>query len=297
MNEIINKIIFETLEKNKTVLSLLIYGFGGVVFQNQFNQLAGVKNTDLIDFLKEHNYIKIVKLNRNNLIVARYKLYKHFGLNNKSTVISGKRILHSSLYAEILIRCHASDERYIAKSLHAGTMCFYSPEDSLNLITRVKTHAEKHGHNTKYLSGSIDDIKAKVDFYKNKTKGSKATLTRSAVAKNEKDILVLKDNSIYIMGANYDNESYIFDVAIFVHSLRFDKLIRQLTMTDKVIKTTFLGLPIKINITVYSHIPENKGYEAKAKNYYNKNFNNKLNLIFFDTKRKLFSGIDINNLL
>ena len=298
MNEIIKKLIIETLENNKTVLKLLIYGFGGVVFQNQFKELAGIKNDDLVNFLTEHKYIKVVKINKNKLIVARNKLYKHFGLGNKSTVVSGKRILHSSLYAEILIRCHGSDERYIEKSLHAGTMCFYSPEDALNLINRVKSHADKHGLNTDYLSGSIDDIASKVNFFKNKTKGSKATMQKSAFAKTTKDILVLKDNSIYIMGVNFDSENYIIDVGVFVHTLRFDKIIRQLNSLDKIIRATLYGLPLKINITAYSHFPENKGYVAKTQNYLkSRDYENTLKFIFFDSKRKLFSGIDISKWL
>ena len=151
MNEIIKKIIIETLEKHDTVLRLLIYGFGGVCFKKQFKEIAGEKDDSFINFLIEHNFIKKVKLNKNTLLVARYKLYSHYGLNNKSSVISGKRILHSSLYAEYLIRCHGSDERYIKKHLHAGTISFYSPEDALNLLTRVSIHANNHGHNTEYL--------------------------------------------------------------------------------------------------------------------------------------------------
>ncbi|MBQ6935112.1 MAG: hypothetical protein IJN49_01060 [Clostridia bacterium] len=298
MNEIIKKIIIETLDKHKTVLKLLIYGFGGVVFESQFKEIAGVRNNDLVNFLTEHKYIKVVKINKNNLIVARNKLYKNFGLENKSSVLSGKRVLHSSLYAEILIRCHASDERYIEKSLHAGTMSFYSPEDALNLITRVKAHAEKHGFNTEYLSGSIDDISAKVDFFKKKTKGSKTTLSKSPVAKSTKDILVLKDNSTYIMGVNFDKANYIFDVAVFSDALNFGKIIRQVFTADKVIRTTFFGLPVKISITVYSHFPENKGLVAKTQNYLkSKSYENEVNFKFFDTKRKLFSGIDINKWL
>ena len=103
-------------------------------------------------------------------------------------------------------------------------MSFYSPEDALNLITRVKAHAEKHGFNTEYLSGSIDDISAKVDFFKKKTKGSKTTLSKSPVAKSTKDILVLKDNSTYIMGVNFDKANYIFDVAVFSDALNLVKL-------------------------------------------------------------------------
>lgn len=298
MNEIINKIIIETLEKHDTALSLLIYGFGGVIFKNQFKEITGEKNDNLVNFLVEHKYIKTVKLNKNTLLVARYKLYSHYGLKNKSSVVSGKRILHSSLYGEILIRCHSADERYIKKSLHAGTVCYYSPEDALNLLTRVSAHAEKHGHDIQYLSSSIDEIRSKVNFCKSRTKGNRETLKKSAIAKETKDILVLKDNGIYILGVNYDGENYIFEVGIFAHTLRFDKIIKQLLLSDRVIKSTFYGLPVKLNITVYSHFPENKGYSARTEKVLKeKNYTNTVKFMFFDSKRKLFSGIDINKWL
>ena len=86
MNEIITKIIFETLEKHDTALRLLIYGFGGVIFKNQFKEIAGEKNDNLVNFLVEHKFIKTVKLNKNTLLVARYELYSHFGLKNKSSI-------------------------------------------------------------------------------------------------------------------------------------------------------------------------------------------------------------------
>ncbi len=298
MNEIITKIINETLEKHDTVLNLLVYGFGGVVFKNQFNEIAGEKNDNLINFLIDNKYIKTVKINKNTLIVARYKLYSHFGLKNKSSVVSGKRILHSSLYAEILIRCHLSDERYIKKSLHAGTISFYAPEDALNLLTRITAHAKKHGHDIQYLSSSVDEIKRKVDFCKSKTKGKKDTLKKSAISKETKDILVLKDNGVYIMGVSYDGEEYYFDVGVFAHTLRFDKVIKQLYLSDAVIRSTFYGLPVKINISVYSHFPENKGYVVRTEKVLQENnFSNAVNFMFFDSKRKLFSGIDINKWL
>ena len=297
MNEIITKIIIETLEKHDTALRLLIYGFGGVIFKNQFKEITGEKNDNLVNFLVEHKFIKTVKLNKNTLLVARYKLYSHFGLKNKSSVCSGKRILHSSLYAEILIRCHSADERYIKKSLHAGTVCYYAPEDALNLLTRVEAHAQKHGHDTQYLSSSIDEMRRKVEFCKSRTKGNKDTLNKSEVSKETKDILVLKDNGVYVLGVNYDGE-YIFDVGIFAHTLRLDKVIRQIQLSDSVIKSTFYGLPVKINITVYSHFPENKGYSARTEKILKeKNYSNTVKFIFFDSKRKLFSGIDINKWL
>ena len=122
-------------------------------------------------------------------------------------------------------------------------------------------------------------------------------MNNSAVSKETKDILVLKDNGVYIMGANYDGE-YIFDVGIFAHTLRLDKVIRQIQLADSVIKSTFYGLPVKINITVYSHFPENKGYSNRTEKILKeKNYSNTVKFIFFDSKRKLFSGIDINKWL
>ena len=228
---------------------------------------------------------------------GRTIVWKGFSLKWYEALFNDNRLM-GALVNTLLIAVLASLFATILGTAAAIGISNFKGKKRVNLITRVKSHAEKHGLNTEYLSGSIDDISAKVDFFKNKTKGSKNKLSKSPVAKSTKDILVLKDNSTYIKGVNFDKESYIFDVAVFSDALNFGKIIRQVYSAEKVIRTTFFGLPVKINITVYSHYPENKGLVAKTRNYLkSKNYENEVNFKFFDTKRKLFSGIDINKWL
>ncbi|MBO5135885.1 MAG: hypothetical protein J6C17_00700 [Clostridia bacterium] len=298
MEEISSRIAKETIDKNKDIFHLLIYGFGGIIFENQFKEISKIKNNKFFKFLEEQKYIKITYLGSNKVITARNKLYNYFGLEYKTVKISWKRVLHSSLLAEYIIRCHSADERYIKKFLHTGTISFYAPEDALNLMTRVQAHAEEKALNTKYLSSSINDLKTKLDFIKQKCKGNKTKLEKSVASKYNKDILALKDSCIFIMGVGFDGNDYVFDVAIYAHSLRFDRLIKQINLADSSIRYAFFGLPIKIDITLYSHFEENEAYTTRIKEYLiSEEYPNNVDFMFFNTKKKLFSGIDIDNLL
>jgi len=298
MEEISSRIAKETIDKNKDIFHLLIYGFGGIIFENQFKEISKIKNNKFYRFLEEQKYIKITYLGSNKVITARNRLYNYFGLEYKTVKISWKRVLHSSLLAEYIIRCHSADERYIKKFLHTGTISFYSPEDALNLMTRVQAHAEEKALNTKYLLSSINDLKTKLDFIKQKCKGNKTKLEKTVASKYNKDILALKDSCIFIMGVGFDGKDYVFDVSIYAHSLRFDRLIKQIKLADSSIRYAFFGLPIKIDITLYSHFEENEAYTTRIKEYLiSEEYPNNVNFMFFNTKKKLFSGIDIDNLL
>lgn len=298
MQEISERLAKEIIDEKKHLFSLLIYGFGGIIFENQFREIAKLKNIKMLNFLEEQKYIKRSYLGSNRVISAKKRLYNYFGLRDKSVKISWNRVLHSSLLAEYIIRCHSADERYIKKFLHTGTISFYAPEDALNLMTRVQAHAEKKELNTKYLTSSIADLKTKVDFIKQKCQGNKTKLTKSVASKYTRDILALKDSSIYIMGVGFDGNDYVFDVAIFTHSLRFDRLIRLIKLADSSIRYNFFGLPLKIDVNVYSHFEENKSYISRIKEHLkSQEYPNNVNFMFFNTKKKLFSGIDIDNLL
>ena len=75
-------------------------------------------------------------------------------------------------------------------------------------------------------------------------------------------------------------------------------LIKQIKLADSSIRYAFFGLPIKIDITLYSHFEENEAYTTRIKEYLiSEEYPNNVNFMFFNTKKKLFSGIDIDNLL
>lgn len=100
-------------------------------------------------------------------------------LDNKTIILTSKRILHSALVAEMLIRTYGSDLNRIERMLKAGNFFYFSPRNSLYFLNHIYSFMElKKSCDLAVLQGSIKEHEKKVNFFEGSRKGRKDKLEK-----------------------------------------------------------------------------------------------------------------------
>ncbi len=280
------------LADNEKIIYIIILGCGGVMFLKHFRQLTNTKDTKLIDKLADNGIIKIKQVGRNKVVIARYTAYCYLGLKSKSAKITSKHLLHSALLCEMLIHTYHGNIDKMIKVLKQSNFQYYSIEDSQNFINRVMCFMADKSANTSTLQSFLDEIKEKTEFLKSSTKGRKETLNKSDCQTS--DLLILRNNSVYIHFADYIDGTLQIHIAIYQHQNNPDKLIRNIKKAYNLFGAMLYGIRSKIYIDVYSLNDKSEYTENKIfRQFPNEN----ISFHWYSVKNRLFSGIDVEKWL
>lgn len=222
MDRIDNLLKEELLKQNNKIFFVIIYACGGVMFLKHFYELLGKQDKKLLQRMIDAKLLKTKRLGKSYIIIGKYSLYQHFGLQNKSIVLTSKRILHSALVAEMLIHTYGNDLNRIEKMLRAGNFLYFSTEDSLNFLNRIYCFMVlKKSYELSVLHGSIKEHENKVNFYNNCRKGKRDKLEKVEFC--EEDLFTLRSKDIYMRYADFKGDTLRIYVAILSNGKRIDK--------------------------------------------------------------------------
>lgn len=291
----------ELLKQNSKIFFIILYVFGGVMFLKHFYELLGKQDKKLLQRMIDVKLLKTKRLGKSCIIIAKYSLYQYFGLENKSIVLTSKRILHSALVAEMLIHTYGNDLNRIEKMLRAGNFQYFSPEDSLNFLNRIYCFLElKKRYNLSVLQGSIKEHQNKVNFYKSSRKGKKDKLDKGEFF--EEDLFALRSKDIYMRYADFKGDTLRIYVAILSNGKRTDKVVEAINKSELTLQYMLEGINIKICFDIYSLDEKSEYLESRVKANLLKIKGNELkedyysdtiNFHWYNSRKTLFSGIDI----
>ena len=214
------------LADNEKIIYIIIWGCGGVMFLKHFYSMLGKTDTKLIERLIDNGIIKVKQIGRNKVIIARHIAYCYFELSTKSPRLTSKHLLHSALLCEMLIHTYFDNTEKMVKILQQGNFCYYAVENSLNFLNRVYCFMNGKSADTSTLKLYLDELAEKTEFLKSSTKGRKDTLKKNACQTT--DLLIMRNNNIYIKYADYTDSMLQVHLAIFQYQNNADKLIRNI---------------------------------------------------------------------
>ena len=280
------------LADNEKIIYLIISGCGGVMFMKHFYSMIGKTDTRLIDRLIDNGIIKVKQIGRNKVIIAKHTAYRHFGLSTKSPRLTSKHLLHSALLCEMLIHTYFDNTEKMVKILQQGNFCYYAVENSLNFLNRVYCFMNGKSADTSTLKLYLDELKEKTEFLKSSTKGRKDTLKKTACQTT--DLLILRNNNIYVHYADYTENTLQIHLAIFQYQNNTEKLIRNIKKSLEAVSSMMYGIPTRVIIDVYSL---NEKSEFLQKKVFNSFPDENIRFHWYNVKNRLFSGIDVEKWL
>lgn len=301
MNKIDNLLKEELLKQNNKIFYIIIYGCGGVMFLRHFYELTGKQNKKLLQRMIDAKLLKTKRLGKSQIVIAKYAVYQYFGLDNKTIILTSKRILHSALIAELLIYTYGNDLNRIERMLRSGNFCYFSPRDSLNFLNRIHSFMElKKCYDLSVIQGSIKEHENKVNFFEGSRKGKKDKLVKNEF--HSVDLLTLRNKDIYLRYTDYKGDTLCVYVAFLANGKGANKIVEAINKSEMALQYMLDGIKIKIYFDIYSldekslsienRVKENllkfKGNEMKE-DYYN----DVITFHWYNTKKSLFSGIDI----
>lgn len=301
MDKIDNLLKEELLKQNNKLFFIIIYANGGVMFLKHFYELLGKQDKKLLQRMIDAKLLKTKRLGKSHIVIAKYSLYQHFGLENKSIILTSKRILHSALVSELLIHTYGRDLNKIEKMLRAGNFLYFSPEDSLNFLNRIYCFMElKKSFDLSVLQGSLKEHENKVNFYKSSRKGNKDKLEKGKFC--EEDLFTLRSKDIYMRYADFKADTLRVYVAILSNGKRTDKIVEAINKSEMTLQYMLEGINIKIYFDIYSLDEKSELLESRVKvnllklkgnelkeDYYS----DAINFHWYNSRKTLFSGIDI----
>ena len=306
MNEIQEKIQGDLMKRYHRQLYVVLLGGGGVIFRSHFMKLLGEDAEYVLKMMINHNIVKQKRVGRNFVIVLKHAVYCHYQFPNKNAKLTSKRLLHSALLFEMLIRNYGADGIIkMEKLLCMSNLPYYSLHNSLDILTRIYSFLTYKGEeDLSSLKWSIDRISKKIEFMKQSTKGRKGTLER--IETRFEDLLTLRSNSVYTLYASDNGGTLELHFGVFAINKTADKISEAITKAENVVGDLFGGINIKCVFGVYSLCERSarteqkvfsnlmllKGNELKG-DYYKEN----VRFYWYNCKNRLFSGIDINKWL
>ena len=306
MNEIQEKIQEDLMKRYHRQLYVILLGGGGVVFRSHFKKMLGDDADYVLKMMIDHEIVKQKRIGRNYVVILKHIVYCRYQLHNKNSKLTSKRLLHSALLFEMLIRTYGADGIIkMEKLLCMSNLPYYHLDNSLNILTRIYSYLTYRGdEDLATLKWSIDRTSKKIEFVKQSTKGRKGQLER--IETRFEDLLTLRSNGVYTLYASDNGGTLELHFGIFAIGKGADKISEAITKAEKVVDDVFGGINIKCVFNVYSLCEKSertekkvlsnlmflKGNELKG-DYYKEN----VRFYWYDCKNALFSGIDIDKWL
>ena len=303
MNEIQEKIQGDLMKRYHKQLYVVLLGGGGVIFRVHFMKLLGEDADYVLKMMIEHNIVKQKRIGKNYVVILKHAVYCRYQLSNKNAKLTSKRLLHSALLFEMLIRTYGADQIIkMEKLLCMSNLPYYHLDNSLNILTRIYSYLTYKGdEDLATLKWSIDRTSKKIEFMKQSTKGRKGTLER--IEMRFEDLLTLRSKGVYTLYASNKDDALELHFGIFAIGKGADKITEAITKAEKVVDEVFGGISIKCVFNVYSLCERSertekkvlsnlmflKGNELKG-DYYKEN----VHFFWYNCKNRLFSGIDID---
>lgn len=306
MNDIQLKIQGDLMKRYHRQLYVVLLGGGGVIFRSHFMKLLGDDAEYVLKMMIDHNIVKQKRIGKNFVIVLKHAVYCRYQFPNKNAKLTSKRLLHSALLFEMLIRTYEADGIIkMEKLLCMSNLPYYTLDNSLNILTRIYSYLTYKGdEDLATLKWSIDRTSKKIEFMKQSTKGRKGTLER--IETRFEDLLTLRSNDIYTLYASNTDNSLELYLGIFAINKGADKISEAITKAEKVVDDLFGGINIKCVFNVYSLCERSERTEKKVhsnlmflkgnelkEDYYKEN----IHFFWYNCKNRLFSGIDIDKWL
>lgn len=306
MNEIQEKIQVDLMKCYHRQLYVVLLGGGGVIFRSHFMKLLGNDAEYVLKMMIQHNIVKQKRVGKNFVIVLKHAVYCRYQFPNKNAKLTSKRLLHSALLFEMLIRTYGADGIIkMEKLLCMSNLPYYHLDNSLNILTRIYSYLTYKGdEDLATLKWSIDRTSKKIEFVKQSTRGRKGTLER--IETRFEDLLTLRSNNVYTLYARNKDDALELNFGIFAINKGADKISEAITKAEKVVDSLFGSISIKCVFNVYSLCERSertekkvlsnlmflKGNELKG-DYYKEN----VRFYWYNCKNRLFSGIDIDKWL
>ncbi|MBR3954582.1 MAG: hypothetical protein IKJ63_03810 [Clostridia bacterium] len=302
MNEIQEKIQGDLMKRYHRQLYLVLLGGGGVIFRCHFMKLLGDDSEYVLRMMIDHNIVKQKRVGKNFVIVLKHTVYCRYQFPNKNAKLTSKRLLHSALLFEMLIRTYGADGIIkMEKLLCMSNLPYYALDNSLNILTRIYSYLTYRGdEDLATLKWSIDRTSKKIEFMKQSTKGRKGTLER--IETRFEDLLTLRSKGVYTLYASNKDDALELHFGIFAIGKGADKITEAITKAEKVVDDVFGGINIKCVFNVYSLCEKSERTEKKAlsnlmflkgnelkEEYYKEN----IRFYWYDCKNRLLSGIDV----
>ncbi len=306
MNEIQEKIQGDLMKRYHRQLYVVLLGGGGVIFRSHFKKLLGDDADYVLKMMIDHEIVKQKRIGKNYVVILKHIVYCRYQFHNKNAKLTSKRLLHSALLFEMLIRSYGADGiTKMEKLLCMSNLPYYSPHNSLDILTRIYSFLTYKGEeDLSSLKWSIDRTSKKIEFMKQSTKGRKGTLER--IETRFEDLLTLRSNNVYTLYASDNGGTLELHFGIFAINKPADKISEAITKAEKAVDELFGGISIKCVFNVYSLCERSARTENKVLNnlmflkgnelkedYYKEN----VRFFWYDCKNALFSGIDIDKWL
>ena len=305
MDKIDNLLKEELLKQNNKILFIIIYGCGGVIFLRHFYELTGKQDKKLLQRMIDAKLFKTNRLGKSQIVIAKYAVYQYFGLDNKTIKLTSKRMLHSALVAEMLVHTYGSDLNRIERVLRAGNLLYFSPRNSLYFLNRIYNFMElKKSCSLAVLEGSIKEHEKKVNFFEGSRKGKKEKLEKSKF--NSEDLFTLRSKGIYMRYADYKGDTLRIYVAYLVSGKGVNKIAEAINKSEKALEEILDGINIRIYFDIYSLNEKSTLIESKVKESLLKiksnalkedYYNDVITFHWYNSRKTLFSGIDIDKWL
>ena len=269
-------------------------------------KLLGDDAEYVLKMMIDHNIVKQKRVGKNFVIVLKHAVYCRYQYQNKNAKLTSKRLLHSALLFEMLIRTYGADGIIkMEKLLCMSNLPYYTLDNSLNILTRIYSYLVYKGEeDLATLKWSIDRTSKKIEFMKQSTKGRKGTLER--IETRFEDLLTLRSSGVYVLYASNKDDALELHFGIFAINKGAAKITEAITKAEKVVDEVFGSINIKCVFNVYSLCERSertekkvhsnlmflKGNELKG-DYYKEN----VHFFWYNCKNRLFSGIDIDKWL
>lgn len=297
----------ELMKKNFKLLSIILYGCGGVIFQSQFFRILGRKNISLLEDFKECNLVRTKKIGNNNVIALKNAVFQYFNLPNKCTRLTANRLQHSAILCEMLLYLYGDGNIDAMESaIRCSNLGYFCPERSLQILKVIREHFEPQYTEDELsaLSWAIERHKEKTAFVKGSMKGRKETLPAPTVPYI--DLLTLKGNDVYLREADSHGKVLRLYMAIFATGKDAAQIAELIRKTEQSLSDTFGVMEIQYSFEIFSlteHLvaTENRIFNnlmTFSENTGKEDFyRNILSYHWFNCKNHLFSGIDIDKWL
>ncbi len=306
MNELQEKIQGELMKRYQRQLSMVLFGGGGVIFRTHFKALLGDNAEYALKLMIEHNIVKQKRVGKNYVVILKHAVYCRYQLPDKNAKLTTKRLLHSALVFEMLIRTYGADHILkMEKLLCLSNISYYSLDKSLNILTRLYSFLNYKGEeDLSTLKWSIGRTSKKIELMKQSRKGQKGMLPR--IETKFEDLLTLRSNGVYTLYASNKESGLELHFGIFAINKGADQISEAITKAEKIADYLFGGIKIKYVFHIYSLLEKSERTEKKVLNnllflkgnelkedYYREN----IRFYWYDCKNKFFSGIDIDKWL
>ena len=306
MNEIQEKIQGDLMKRYHRQLYIVLLGGGGVIFRSHFKKLLGENADYVLKMMIDHEIVKQKRIGKNYVVILKHIVYCRYQFTNKNAKLTSKRLLHSALLFEMLIRTYGADGIVkMEKLLCMSNLPYYSLHHNLDILTRIYSFLIYKGEeDLSSLKWSIDRTSKKIEFMKQSTKGRKETLER--IETRFEDLLTLRSNDIYTLYASNTDNGLELHFGIFSTNKGADKISEAISKAERVVGDLFGGVRLKCIFNVYSLCERSERTEKKVhsnlmflkgnelkEDYYKEN----VHFYWYDCKNALFSGIDIDKWL